>query len=318
MLDVAGIADTLRWLGVTTLGALAGLPRGAVASRFGTAGVRAHRLATGDDRPPIPREITEEVVVEERFDPPLMDLEQAAFIARSLADQLADRLFPAGGLPHLVVVEVLAGDGETRSRTWRSPHPFTATEVAERIRWQLRAWVDAGGVPGGMHALRLLPGDLSDRGRQLRLGQDAASDDEAVRALARARAILGPDGVLSARPQGGRSPAERVRWHRWGEEPPAPRHDPAAPWPGRLPGPAPALVPAEPRPLDVEWDGGFPTRVRLGSRWEPVLTWAGPWRDTGRWWDGGRAADRYQVVTSAGALLCEVRDGRTYLAGVYD
>ncbi|NQV06204.1 DNA polymerase Y family protein [bacterium] len=318
VLDGEELADTLRWLGVTTLGELAKLPRGAIASRFGPGGLTAHRLAAGEDRPPIPREIPVDVIVEERFDPPLFDLEQAAFIARSLSDHLHDRLFPAGGLPHLVVVEAVAGDGETRSRTWRSPHPFTASELAERIRWQLRAWVESGGVPGGMTILRLIPGDLSDRGRQLALGQDAASEDEASRAIARARAIVGPDAVLTARQQGGRNPAEQVRWHRWGEDAPAAEHDLAAPWPGRLPGPAPVLVPPVPRPLEVEWDGGFPVRVRLGSRWEPVLSWAGPWRDTRRWWNGDAPADRYQVVTSAGAFLCEVREGRTWLAGVYD
>jgi protein ImuB len=97
-----------------------------------------------------------------------------------------------------------------------------------------------------------------------------------------------------------------------------PRRDPAAPWPGRLPGPSPALVPPEPRPFEVEWDGGMPARVRLGSRWEPVLSWAGPWRKVGRWWEGEGPADRYQIVTSAGAFLCEVREARTFLLGVYD
>ena len=29
-------------------------------------------------------------------------------------------------------------------------------------------------------------------------------------------------------------------------------------------------------------------------------------------------ADRYQLVTSAGAFLCEVQEGATYLIGVYD
>jgi hypothetical protein len=77
-------------------------------------------------------------------------------------------------------------------------------------------------------------------------------------------------------------------------------------------------VPPEPRPIEVEWDGGFPTRIRLGSRWEPVLSWAGPWRRTGRWWEGEEAADRYQVVTSVGAFLCEVRSGRCFLTAVYD
>jgi hypothetical protein len=62
----------------------------------------------------------------------------------------------------------------------------------------------------------------------------------------------------------------------------------------------------------------MPEHVRLKSRWVPVLSWAGPWRSVGRWWHGETAADRYQIITSAGAYLCEVRDGRTYLIGVYD
>ena len=41
-------------------------------------------------------------------------------------------------------------------------------------------------------------------------------------------------------------------------------------------------------------------------------------QDIGRWWEGKEGCDRYQIVTSAGAFLCEVRAGQTYLAGVYD
>jgi len=322
-LDVAVLgreemAATLRWLGVTTLGALAALPREAVASRFGLPGLEAHRLAAGEDRGVRPRSLPEDLAVEERFDPPLRDLEQAAFAARSLAHRLIEGLGPWGGAPHRVVVEAGSPSGETRSRTWRSADPFGEAEVAERVRWQLRAWVESGGVPGGLAVLRLAPADRSDRGRQLSLGEDAASELEATRALARAQALVGPEAVLQARPQGGRRPGERVQWHRWGEPAAPPDRDPRAPWPGRLPGPSPALVPPAPRPLEVEWDGGSPERVRLGSRWEPVLAWAGPWRQTGRWWAGEGPADCYQVVTSAGALLFEVRDGSCYLAAVYD
>jgi protein ImuB len=166
--------------------------------------------------------------------------------------------------------------------------------------------------------MREIPADVSDRGRQLLLGEDAASEADASRALSRAQGLVGPDAVLMAMPQGGRDPGERAHWYRWGEEPEAPPRGLDAPWPGRLPEPTPALVPPEPRPFEIEWEDGFPVRVRLGSRWEPVLGWAGPWRHTGRWWDGETAADRYQVVTSAGAFLCEQRDGRSWLVGVYD
>lgn len=317
-IGVAELVDTFRWLGIGTLGGLAALPREAVASRFGPAGLEAHRIAGGEDRPVRPRRPAEPLLVEEAFDPPLDDFERAAFAARALASRLLEAVAPTGAMPHRVEVEAEAGSGRVRARTWRSAHPFSEVELAERVRWQLRAWIEAGGVPGGVARLRLIPADLSDRGRQLRLGQDAASEADAHRALGRVQGLVGPDAVLQAAPQGGRDPGERVLWRRWGEEASARPLDPAAPWPGRLPDPSPALVPPEPQPFEVEWDGGFPVRVRLGSRWEPVLGWAGPWRRTGRWWDGEEAADRYQVVTSAGAFLCEVRQGRSWLVGVYD
>jgi len=318
VLGTAELADTFRWLGITTLGELAALPRAAVASRFGPAGLEAHRVARGEDRRVAPRRVPDDVFVEERFDPPVTGLEQAGFAARALANRLSGVLGPWGGIPHRIHIEAEAATGGVRSRVWRSADPFTEAEVAERVRWQLQAWVEGGGIPGGIARLRLAPADLSDRGRQLRLDQDGVSEMEARRAVARAQALLGPDAVLGAVPQGGRDPGERVHWHRWEEAPGPPERDPAAPWPGRVPTPAPALVIPEPRPLEVEWEGGFPVRVRLGSRWEPVLAWAGPWRRTGRWWKGEEPADRYQIVTSAGAFLCEVAGGRCLLAGVYD
>jgi len=295
-LGVDELVDTFRWLGIGTLGDLARLPREAIASRFGPLGLEAHRTASGEERPVLARTIDDEVIVEEAFDPPLDDFERAAFAARALAGALLDAVAPTGAMPHRIEVEAESATGVM----------------------QLRAWVESGGVPGGVVRLRLAPADLSDRGRQLRLGEDAASELDARRALSRAQGLVGPDAVLQAIPQGGRDPAERVHWHRWGEAPEAAALDPKAPWPGRLPEPSPALVPPEPRPFEIEWEGGFPVRVRLGSRWEPVLGWAGPWRRTGRWWEGESVADRYQVVTSAGAFLCEVRDGRCRLVGVYD
>jgi protein ImuB len=317
-LGVDELIDTFRWLGVSTLGDLAALPRDAVASRFGHAGLDAHRTASGEDRVVTPRRIVDAVLVEDDYDPPLDDLERSAFAARALAARLLEAMAPNGGLPHRVDVEAEAADGTARSRTWRSSHAFSEVDLAERIRWQIRAWVESGGVPGGIVRIRVLPADVSDRGRQLLLGEDAASEADASRALSRAQGLVGPDAVLMAIPQGGRDPGERAHWYRWGEQPEATPRDLDAPWPGRLPEPTPALVPPEPRPFEIEWEDGFPVRVRLGSRWEPVLGWAGPWRHTGRWWDGETAADRYQVVTSAGAFLCEQRDGRSWLVGVYD
>jgi len=312
------LVATFRWLGIGTLGDLASLPRPAVLSRFGGAGLDAHRLASGEDRHPQPRALPDDPSVREDYEEPLVLLEQVGFAARALSHRLMDSLTRRGIAPHRVEVRVTAADGATRTRVWRSANPFTEESLAERVWWQLRAWNESAEIPGGVVQLALAPADLSGEGRQPTLLEDISARLEVERAMARVQALLGPDAVLEGRPQGGRSPGETVRWHRWGDDPPGVERDPLAPWPGSTPGPSPGLVPPEPQLLDVEWDAGMPARVRLRSRWEPVLNWAGPWRKLGRWWRGESRVDRYQMVTSAGALLCEVRDGQTFLIGVYD
>jgi len=314
------LAATFRWLGITTLGALADLPKHAIVSRFGTQGLDAHRLARGLDRSVDPRAIPQDPAVESSFDPPINDFEQASFVARNLSQRLISGLAFSGIAPHRVIVTATAGDGTVRSRTWRSADPFSDRTLADRVRWQLRAWIDgvSSGIRGGLVTLRLDPGDLSGSGRQMMLEEDAGSFEEMQRAFVEVQAIAGADNLLVAAPQGGRDPGQQVQWTRWGDEPKPPTHDPDAPWAGRIPSPAPALVPPEPVLFDISWVDGMPEHVRLKSRWVPVLSWAGPWRTVGKWWNGESTADRYQIVTSTGAYLCEIRDDTTYLIAVYD
>ena len=314
------LAAAFRWLGIRTLGEVAELPIDAVTARFGRHGIDAHRVATGLDRTVDPRSIPVDPSVSMSFDPPILEMEQAAFAARDLARRLIDRLAPHGIAPHRVVVRATAADGTERTRTWRSADPFSDRSLAERIRWQLRAWIDgvSAGIRGGLVGLSLEPSELSGAGRQLGLEEDATSSEEAQRALMEVQALAGVENVLVASEQGGRDPGERIQWSRWGDDAETPARDRHAPWPGRIPGPAPALVPPEAVPFSVRFVDGIPDQVRLRARWEPVLSWAGPWRAVGRWWDGDSHADRYQIVTSVGAYLCEVREGRTWLLAVYD
>ena len=310
--------DTFRWLGIATLGDLSRLPRETLASRFGNPGVLAHRLAVGEDRLVDPRDIPPDLEVAMAFEDPLESLDSVAFAGRNLSERLLQKLRAVGVAPHTVVIRAEAADGTARERVWRSADPFTEKGLYDRVWWQLRAWVETAGVPGGIISLGITPSDLSGEGRQLSLLENESTSIETERALARAQALLGPDRVLQAKRQGGRMPRERVFWSRWGEEPVEEERDSSAPWPGATPSPAPALVHQDLKLIEVDWDGGMPSRVRLGSRWEPVLTWSGPWRLSGRWWAGERDADRYQLVTSVGAFLCVVSDGRAYLAAVYD
>jgi protein ImuB len=222
------LAATFRWLGIRTLGDLAGLPREAVASRFGHEGLAMHRLAMGEDREVRPRVIPGDLAAEERFVPPLEVLDQAGFAARALANRLMESLAPSGARPHRVEIEAESASGVVRQRTWRSNDPFDGTALAERVRWQLRAWVESGGIPGGIVRLRIVPADLSDEGRQLALHEDAAAEAEARRAFIRAQALVGPEAVLLARAQGGRDPGEQVQWYRLAGEAPRSRPHPRA------------------------------------------------------------------------------------------
>jgi len=282
--------------------------------------MNAHRIARGMGNEAHPRDIPQDPAVEALFDPPIENFDQASFIARNLSQRLINQLAPHGMAPHRVVVTAIAADGTERVRTWWSADPFDDHTLADRVRWQLRAWIDgvSVGIRGGIASLRLEPDDLSGSGRQLALEEDVKAVAETQRALMEVQAIAGADNVLVAVPQGGRDPGQQVLWSRWGDEPTTMARDVHAPWPGRIPSPAPTLVPPDPVPFTVSWVDGAPEQVRLRSRWVPVLSWAGPWRSVGRWWVGEGSSDRYQIVTSAGAYLCEVRNGSTYLIGVYD
>ena len=166
------------------------------------------------------------------------------------------------------------------------------------------------------------------------------ADARAARCLAAAQELLGPDGVVTARLQGGRSPAERARFVTWtAGEPPQDGHPgtvraagSGAPWPGRIPAPSPAVVHPDPVRADLADVLGVPVRVsargllttvpdRLsveGGPWEPLSGWAGPWPSDERWWSRSRRRGaRLQAVTVRGAHLLLVERGRWWVEATY-
>ena len=219
------------------------------------------------------------------LDPPATRVDEAAFAAKALADRLLGRLDAMGCCCTRVVVEAETEHGEQLTRCWRHEGALTPSTLVARVRWQLEAWLvasdggvaapgatvddaaDAEMVTGGLTVLRLAPDDvIPATGRQLGFwGGDPTAADRAGRALARVQALLGPDAVATALPVGGRTPLERVRWVPWGDEraargmlgPP----DPAAPWPGAVPGPAPARVFDPPVPAALLDAQGAPVTV---------------------------------------------------------
>jgi len=105
-------------------------------------------------------------------------------------------------------------------------------------------------------------------------------------------------------------------------------------WPGRIPGPAPASVPTEPRPVQVVDAAGVtvvvsgrglldraPARVAWEGRWSDITGWAGPWPVEQRWWDPAAAVRkaRLQLTTADGcALLVSCAAGSWTVDAIYD
>ena len=347
------VLDTWERLGLTTIGEVGALPTGAVVARFGPAGQWVHRLARGLDpqllRPePVPPDVT----VAADLDPPAERAEAVAFVARTLAEELVDRLGGWGLACTQVVVTAHTEHGETHERCWRLDGPARASgaprslaaAIADRARWQVDGWLSGPAAirpTAGVSRLVLAPGSVEPaRGRQLGFwGGEAGAGERVVRAVARLEGLVGPDAVRVAEARGGRRSGDEV-----GLVPTAAVDVSvarqvaltfgAAPWPGRLPAPSPSVVhrPARPaevldaegRSVEVTGRGEVrrpPHTVRVEA--DPphdVVAWAGPWPVDQRWWDAEahERRARLQVVTDQGvALLLGRADGSWWVDAVY-
>jgi protein ImuB len=290
------------------------------------------------------------------LDPPAERVDQAAFAAKRLADDLHADLQQRGLACTRVAVVAETEHGERRERLWRHEGTLGAAAIADRVRWQLDGWLHGGPAirpTSGIAVLALVPDEVVPAtGRQLGFwGGQTEAAERATRALARVQGMLGPGAVTVPEVAGGRHPdelvdlvpAETVDLGRRGvtAAPVAgpgrdqPGGEGPAPWPGRLPSPSPALVPTERVPVEVVDRDAEPVGVsgrgltthapawlsRRGDRWLAVEAWAGPWPVDERWWDAAahRRRARFQVLTEDGrAHLLVVEAGRWWLEATYD
>jgi protein ImuB len=330
VLDDEDLAGLLTRLGIRTLGDFAALPADAVASRFGEAGVAAYRLACGEQPRPLAVSVPpDDLAVTADFDPPQPLAEPVVFAAKALAERLHAVLAARGMSCVRIDVQVSWADGRRIGRLWRHDGLLTAVQVADRVRWQLEGVAAAAaddGDGGGITMLRLVPDQLGRAaGQQLALWGDAVIPDRAARAAMRVQALLGQDAVLRPVPSGGRSVRDQMHLCPFGADL-EPRRPAGRPWPGRISGPAPAVVYPEPRPARVTDAAGEPVTVsgRCAVSGAPaglavdggpplaVTGWAGPWPLAERWWDpdGAVREARFQLISDDGrAWLAAVRDG---------
>ncbi|MFC4124841.1 DNA polymerase Y family protein [Nocardia rhizosphaerae] len=338
----AELVDLLHRLGLRRIGDFARLTPADVASRFGADAALAHRLARAlPERPPSARQLPPDLTVELDCDPPIDRVDAAAFAGRALATRLHTALTGAGVACTRLAVTARTEAGEELSRVWRCARPLTPPDTADRIRWQLDGWLTHRARPTApIVTLRLEPVEVVAAGAlQLGLwGGEGEETERARRALVRVQGLLGGEAVRLGVLSGGRGPAERITMIALGDEL-APATDPAQPWPGRLPEPAPTLLllhrptveltAADGTAVQVTARGLFtadPARLRWGRKQWALLGWAGPWPVDERWWaatDQPGSAARAQVQLDAAAteirVVLLVYDADSWHAeGVYE
>jgi len=345
--QVEDLVSVLIRLGIDTLAALTHLPVGDVLARFGAVGVWAQRLARGEDvTAPVLRRSEDDIAVEYAFDEPVHRSEHLIPVVRLLAEQLDQALLAAGMRCGKVAITARTQRGDTLERVWRTDVGVRsgafATHMADRVRWQVEGWLNgtaAGPERSALVWLGVLACDVVPLGSEHSYlwGGISGADSRAQRTVDRIQGLIGPEGVLAVREQGGRSPRERVLASPWGQELTEQRRL-AHPWPGRIPDPPPATVLVAPAQAQVLDAGGAPvvidrrlglsappTWVRLeadradqqalaahrhpasghvgrvtGTVWDrprPVEAWAGPWPIAQRWWSEQSSRHAYLQVT---------------------
>jgi len=311
----ASVAARLRALGVRDAGALARLPPGTLGHRFGPPGVRAARLARGEDDAPLvpyaPETLPEEAL---ELEAPAESAEPLLFGLKRLADRVAARLAGRGlGATRLRLVLALDPRGEERV------HITLAQPTASAARWLVPAkeHLFSLRLPGAVTALRLSAEEVAAvEPEQLAIGDrpEAVAALEGV--LARLAVRLG-DGALFAA-----EPVERYRpegaYRAVPFRPPRAR---AGTVDGVVATPRPTRLLAAPELVVAEGEGGRLTALRVGGRARAVLAWEGPERLRGEWWSSPFDRDYYRVrLDDLGDcwVYRDGADGRLWLHGFFD
>lgn len=357
-MDLAETVDLLQRLGIATLGDLAALPGAAVTDRFGPDIGLLHLLSRGlEPAPPAAHRPAQPLLVETSLETPLERTDQAAFVARPLAEELHAMLVERGLICTRLRIVARTEGGEEMERTWRHDGALGVADVVDRIRWQCDGWITSARLGRartgaiiriGLHPVQLMP---AGEGAPALWGSAGEAAQRASRAFARAQGLAGERSVLVPVAVGGRLLAEEVSLVPWRAERPRRRE---GPWPGSLPRPVPALVlrarpavglrDASGAPVVVTARGllsGAPARLLIpresaedlaGTPLVPgselaVVSHGAPTVLDERWWGPtGHRAARLQLVAagpgepegSTVALLVLSNEGAWGVEGIYD
>lgn len=341
----ADLRHSLALLGLQTCGGLAALVPAEVELRFGAEGLRAWRLARGDDprwpfRPAAPGIATAEA----DFEPPIEAAEPLRFVLGGLIESVTGQLAARQRIPARLRLELRVEDAADDVREVRPARPTADARVlADLCRRAIEGVPLAAPVRG---VALVAEEEGTARADQLDAFAAPAPDPGALHAALLPVFARWGDGALSgAVHHGAHLPGEQAEWAARGSggiAALAQARPAGADRSGdatvvflntlalclrRLPQPLGVEVreDAEHRPLQVDvpavqnaltgWGmGSFPPRM-----WKTRAE--GPERISGAWWARATAREYWRIESPEGWLGLVFRDastGRWYLEGWYD
>ncbi|MCI7306013.1 MAG: hypothetical protein MR522_07115 [Trueperella sp.] len=335
--QMRAFVEAMENLGVHTIGDLRHVDRAALVTRFEAAGRVLALIDGGEPEREVTSYSVQELVVEREADPPLANLDQAAFLAREMAQELTEDLTRRGVIARELTICTRAS--VERRRTW-SMDAASTRDISDRVRWQLSAWMSE--EKQGICRISIIASVILPAGyaQGTLWGSDRASTDAAARAVSRIQSLLGEDAVLTPERVGGRHPLEAHQMRPW-EAPPSDSRHRNDPWPGRIPEPWPSLVKENPEKIAVldarghdcalTGLGAFyceqgcrdprPAALVAGGASERLVAAAGPWLQATGWWAPGtqqRKAWMEFADSRPRGYLAYRESGQWWLAGVYE
>lgn len=341
------MVETLKKLGVKTLGQMIDLGRANTTARFGPAGALAYSLASGEDPltlTPVAR--NKPVGVTREFDPPLIDSAAAMFNALPLIEEFKQTLAARGQTCALLRIEAKSVGGGRHSRQWHIESP---QHIEQRLRWQFDTWLNATGPL--MSITLLCERSASPLQTDKQLWEEGGKTRTAAReGISRLQSLLGPEGVVRPVLCGGYDPRSRAHLLPW--DTPEPQLPPDGPglWQGAIGAPSPSTVLARPErvtiydgekqgrihrtehggsagpdtPVEVDTRGNLVGRPALLVRAAPPARYAitgheGPWPVTGKWWQGQEPKFYLRLnLRQHAPVLVYLAEKQWWLDAIYD
>ena len=311
------LEETLRALGLLTLGALAQLDADEVEARFGAEGLAAHRLARGSDTrgPSLPRD-DDLPAVECDLGAPVATAEPLLFVLKGALASLGEALRGKGLAARELTITLRLDDGSAAERVIRPARP-TSHEAAlfDHVRGAFESWQLDEPVCGLVLRATLTVPAAGEQGSLL---VSRWADPGALEAaFDRIRGSEGAGAVAVPEARDGHLPADSGVWNAKNRKTERPNN--------RNSPPQSALRLLEsPLPVRVRLGRAGIEAFREGDQWRDLDGWSGPEHLAPRWWQrntDGEARDYFTVRTREGLLCLLFRTGqepRWLLEGWWD